>query len=617
MTTARAATRPEPGTLELGSLEDHRRLGQLGAGLGRVRGVVEADPEDRARARHGARRVTSESGWAAPVAAARSPEARRSSTVPDSNATTSSPRTSPATGSVLPWGRNVASFIDWIRRITDLAASWPDANRDHDTSAITAAAQASSATYRSFADATRAMLDLLERHMPEATLFLAHLDRGQFIHRVVDTRKGGESACAPDLATPLGDAFCWHMAEDRGPRLCDEIARASDLPVVRCSTGWTPRPTSASRWSSPTARASAGSPPSAASTTRRAGRRQLFVMLARVLASELERESDERDLKRFNDMLRDQARGMAAVGRVARALASGDDARAALCEAACEVAGAPVAFLLEPSGRDFASTAMTGANMRRMTIQRGRRRGQRPGVHLQGDLLRRRRPHAPGARRAARGGDRRALGRLRAVLRDGQVSGVLIVIWRVPLEALPDAPGGVLRLLAAQAAVAIEYATLRDRLAGLRFTDPLTGLATRRMWDEEVPRELARTRRSEVPLTVAVLDVDHMSAFDMLRGEKEGDRLIKECGSRWRNGCARWTTWRGSRGRSSGSCCRAAGSVRRVEVLDRVRESTPRGQTASAGVARWDGEEPGELLLARAGRARGRQVGRERHHRRR
>ena len=36
-----------------------------------------------------------------------------------------------------------------------------------------------------------------------------------------------------------------------------------------------------------------------------------------------------------------------------------------------------------------------------------------------------------------------------------------------------------------------------------------------------------------------------------------------------------------------------------VEVLDRVRATTPRGQTASAGVARWDGEEPAELLVAR------------------
>jgi hypothetical protein len=30
-----------------------------------------------------------------------------------------------------------------------------------------------------------------------------------------------------------------------------------------------------------------------------------------------------------------------------------------------------------------------------------------------------------------------------------------------------------------------------------------------------------------------------------------------------------------------------------------VRSVTPRGQTASAGVARWDTEEPAELLLLR------------------
>ena len=34
-------------------------------------------------------------------------------------------------------------------------------------------------------------------------------------------------------------------------------------------------------------------------------------------------------------------------------------------------------------------------------------------------------------------------------------------------------------------------------------------------------------------------------------------------------------------------------------MLDRVRALTPRAQTASAGVAAWNGEEPAELLLAR------------------
>src|SRR6202008_3625321 len=63
---------------------------------------------------------------------------------------------------------------------------------------------------------------------------------------------------------------------------------------------------------------------------------QLFIMLARVLASELERESNARDLRRFNDLLRDQARGMGAIGRVARALAAGGDAPPPVCAAARE-----------------------------------------------------------------------------------------------------------------------------------------------------------------------------------------------------------------------------------------------------------------------------------------
>ena len=96
---------------------------------------------------------------------------------------------------------------------------------------------------------------------------------------------------------------------------------------------------------------------------------QLFTMLARVLAYELERESNERDLRRLNDSLRDHARGMGAVGRVVSVLAGGDDARRAVCRAACEMAGAPVAFLLEPSGREFVSTAMSGIEMAPVTIQ--------------------------------------------------------------------------------------------------------------------------------------------------------------------------------------------------------------------------------------------------------
>ena len=472
-----------------------------------------------------------------------------------------------------------------------------------DASAIQAAAAATSTTYRSFADATRSVLDLLDRHLPDAVHYLAHLDRGQFIHRIVDARNGTGVGLRSNLAVPLGDAFCSHMAEDRAPRLCNDVPRHPIYAglAMQERVG---------------ARAYLGVPLELSDGTRVGSLaalrhsvepfteddEQLFLMLARVLASELERESNERDLRRFNDMLRDQARGMGAIGRVARALAGADDARTAVCEAACEVAGAPVAFLLEPAGREFVSTAMAGVEIAPVTIQARADQPSGPGraftskeTYFVADA----RTHpALAAPLVEATGARSAV--FEPVLRDSQVAGVLIVVWQAPLEALPDAPAGVLRLLAAQAAVAIEHAALRSRMGALALTDGLTGLVTRRVWDEELPRELARARRGDSPLALAVVDVDHMSAFNMLRGEREGDRLIKETASRWRAELREVDLLARLDGTEFGVLLPGCGLGEAVEVLDRVRAATPRGQTASAGVARWDGEEPAELLLARA-----------------
>jgi diguanylate cyclase (GGDEF)-like protein len=470
-----------------------------------------------------------------------------------------------------------------------------------DASAIRAAAAASSATYRSFADATRSVLDLLEHHMPTAVLYLAHLDRGQFIHRIVDARNGAPIGLRSNLAIPLGDAFCSHMAEDRGPRLCNDIpgnAVYAALPMQR-------RVIAGSYLGVPLELSDGTRVGSLAAIHSDRGvftpaDEQLFSMLARVLASELERESNERDLRRFNDMLRDQARGMGSVGRVARALAAGEDARTAVCEAACDVAGAPVAFLLEPSGRDFVSTAMAGIDLAPVTIQPREHAGPGRAFTSKETYFVADASDHPALAAPLVEATRARSAVFEPILRDGAVAGVMIVIWQAPLEALPDAPAGVLRLLAAQAAVAIEHAALRARMAQLALTDAHTGLMTRRAWDEELPRELARARRSETALSIAVIDIDHMSAFNMLRGEREGDMLIKETAARWRNELREVDLLARIDGTEFAVVLPGCGLGEAIEVLDRVRSATPREQTASAGVARWDGEEPGELLLVRA-----------------
>src|SRR4051795_5976472 len=355
-----------------------------------------------------------------------------------------------------------------------------------DASAIRAAAAASSATYRSFADATRSVLDLLEHHMPTAVLYLAHLDRGQFIHRIVDARNGTPLGLRSNLAIPLGDAFCSHMAEDRSPRLCNDVPEHDvygELPMQR-------RVIAGSYLGVPLELSDGTRVGSLAAIHHDHGvftsaDEQLFSMLARVLASELERESNARDLRRFNDMLRDQAKGMGALGRVASALAGGDDARVAICEAAAEVMDAPVAFLLEPSGREFASTAMYGVTVQPVTIQpRGDGTSGKAFTAKEPYFVADARNHPALAAPLVEATSARSAV-FQPILRDGEVAGVLIVIWQRALTELPEGPGGVLRLVAAQAAIAIEHAGLRARVQALALTDGLTGLVTRRVFEEE------------------------------------------------------------------------------------------------------------------------------------
>ncbi|HWT22305.1 MAG TPA: sensor domain-containing diguanylate cyclase [Solirubrobacteraceae bacterium] len=469
-----------------------------------------------------------------------------------------------------------------------------------DSGAIKAAAAATTATYQSFADATRSVLDLLVRLVPDATLYLAHLDRQHAVHRIVDVRSGGALGLHSNQATALQDSLDLPMAEDRAPRLCNDVAGHPVYGAVAMRERLGAR----AYLAVPLELSDGARVGSLAAVSTREGRfrtddEQLFTLLARVLAHELERESNQRDVRRMEDSLRDHARGMGALGRVVRDLAVGEDARRAVCRAACEMAGAPVAFLLEPSGREFVSTAMHGVDMPAVTIQPRAEAAGRAFTARETYFVADARNHpALAAPLVTATGARSAL--FEPVLRDGQVCGVLILVWQLAIAAVPEGAAGMLRLLAGQAAVAIEHAGLRARMATLNLTDPLTGVSSRRVFEEELPRELARARRGDHPVSIAFLDLDHLAGFNLLRGRREGDRLIKEAGALWRGELREVDTLARIGGATFAVILPNCGLADAVDVLDRVRSRTPRNQTASAGVARWDGEEPAELLRARA-----------------
>jgi len=155
-------------------------------------------------------------------------------------------------------------------------------------------------------------------------------------------------------------------------------------------------------------------------------------------------------------------------------------------------------------------------------------------------------------------------------------------------------------MLAAETAMMIERADLLARLEASARTDDLTGLLNRRAWEEELPREMARARRSAHPLCVAMLDLDYFKAYNDERGHQAGDRLLKQSTAAW-----------GDELRASDILARYGGEEFTVAlpgctladaktIVERLRSAMPAGQTVSAGVACWNGLESAEELVGRA-----------------
>jgi diguanylate cyclase (GGDEF)-like protein len=71
------------------------------------------------------------------------------------------------------------------------------------------------------------------------------------------------------------------------------------------------------------------------------------------------------------------------------------------------------------------------------------------------------------------------------------------------------------------------------QLAALARHDGLTGMPNRRAWDSELPVAMDRARRDGVPLSVALLDLDHFKRFNDQHGHQAGDRLLKSATAAW------------------------------------------------------------------------------------
>ena len=155
-------------------------------------------------------------------------------------------------------------------------------------------------------------------------------------------------------------------------------------------------------------------------------------------------------------------------------------------------------------------------------------------------------------------------------------------------------------LLASEAAVTLERVELLSRLESIARTDDLTGLPNRRAWDEELPRELARSGRAGRPLCVAMIDLDHFKEFNDERGHQAGDRFLKQAAAAWGSELRGGDFLARYGGEEFALALPGCSRADAVEVAERLRAATPAGETCSIGIASWDGVEEAPLLLGRA-----------------
>jgi diguanylate cyclase (GGDEF)-like protein len=167
---------------------------------------------------------------------------------------------------------------------------------------------------------------------------------------------------------------------------------------------------------------------------------------------------------------------------------------------------------------------------------------------------------------------------------------------------MPGNPILTERTVPATLVLAMGIGALYREVGRLARTDGLTGVANRRAWDEELPRELARSARSRQPVCVALLDLDHFKAYNDEHGHQAGDRLLKTAAAAWEGRLRKTDLLARYGGEEFAVLLPDCALGNAMEIAERLRTAQPE-VTCSIGVADWDGREDSGRLVARADRA--------------
>jgi len=292
---------------------------------------------------------------------------------------------------------------------------------------------------------------------------------------------------------------------------------------------------------------------------------------------------------------------LGAIARAVRRLHSGIDPREAIVQAALEITGAATAHLVEPDGAQrLGVTASAGHDLVGRAVALGSPSATAESFTGQAPVF-----LADPAASALTGGEDVPVERARSLMcspvrASGEVIGVLAVTWAQRVPDMSRRSARAASLLADEAGVALEAYRLKSHLHELATTDTLTGLANRRAWDSALRIEIERARRTGVPLTVAIADLDKFKVFNDTHGHAAGDRVLAGFAQQARlalrlgDVLARWG------GEEFAIALPGCDRADAATVLERLLTAVPQDQTCSIGHATWDGTESTEELVRRA-----------------
>jgi diguanylate cyclase (GGDEF)-like protein len=338
----------------------------------------------------------------------------------------------------------------------------------------------------------------------------------------------------------------------------------------------------------------------------------VVAVVAGQLASQLEAAVEKH--RRSEIAVAEQYADLKLIGRVTRAIAAGPEARADVCQAVSELSGAEVVMLYEPVGERLRGTAVAGCPIEAL-----------PVLELTDTVsgtveafMARHRVH----RRIARLPSAVALSAdfpattatstsFVPVMRDDRPIGVLVLAFDRELAELPTRVAAALEVLAEEAAVAIARADAAAVLADQARRDPLTGLVNRRGWEETLVAEMSRARRSGAALSMLMLDLDGLKAFNDTAGHQAGDRLLAAVAQAWVSRLRPTDVLARYGGDEFVALLPGCEEATAARIAEALLAALPPGASSSVGVAQWNGTESGTDLAVRADAAlyRGKRAG--------